>query len=117
MKVYSGRRTADGCEVTVDGKPLDPQLSLRTLSTTGFEWGYEGGGPSQLALAVLADHFGDGAKALSQYKEFRLSVIGMIRDDEWTLTSNDIERVLGAVTQVPLTLEQLLDKVRGRTPQ
>jgi len=27
-RVYEGRRTATGCEVTVDGKPLDPRFDL-----------------------------------------------------------------------------------------
>ena len=115
MKVYRGRRDPAGCEVTVDGKPLDPRLTLRAFSTAGFEWGYTGGGPSQLALAILADHFGDETRALSQHKDFCQNVIAVIRDDEWTLSGDEIERALGAVVNVPMTLEELLDKVRGRT--
>ena len=42
-------------EVLVDGKPLDPGPSLKVWchSPSGFNWGYEGSGPAQLALAIL----------------------------------------------------------------
>lgn len=114
MKIYKGRRDAGGCVVTVDGRPLDPRNDLGPLSTTGFEWGYNGGGPNQLALAILADHFGDGARALNQYRSFCGSVIAMIRDDQWMLDSDRIDSTLDGVVEVPMTLDELLDKVRGK---
>ncbi len=114
MKVYQGNREPDGIRVTVDGQPLDPRFDLRTLSSSGFEWGYDGGGPGQLALAILADHFGDDAKALSQYKNLRSGLIAAIREDAWRLDSATIDRALCGVIEVPMTLTELLDKVRGR---
>ena len=33
-------------------------------SPTGFETGYGGSGPSDLALAILADHFGEGERQI-----------------------------------------------------
>lgn len=115
MKVYQGRRRPDGVEVTVDGRRLDPRYDLRTLSSSGFEWGYDGGGPAQLALAVLADHFGDDAKALSRYKDFRAGLISALRGDEWRLDGDAVDQALEGVTHVAMTLDQLLDKVRGKT--
>ena len=56
MSTYSGVRTDAGCVVTVDGKPLGPRLDLFNHSPTGFEWGYFGSGPAQLALAIVAHH-------------------------------------------------------------
>ena len=112
-KVYTGCRDADGVRVTVNGKALDPRLDLQTLSSSGFEWGYDGGGPAQLALAILADHLGDGAAALSQYKTLRSGVIAAIRDDEWSLDSATIDRALNGIIEVAMTLDELLDKVRG----
>lgn len=63
MKTYVGQRLDEGCEVYVvgdDGKryPLPLFKEIRNHSPTGFEWGYNGSGPAQLALAILADHFG-----------------------------------------------------------
>ena len=38
---------------------VNPRLDLREHSMTGFEWGFAGSGPAQLALAILADTIGD----------------------------------------------------------
>ena len=62
MKTYIGTRLEQGCEVyvTEDGRqyPLPLRLEIRNHSPTGFEWGFGGSGPAQLALAILADHLG-----------------------------------------------------------
>ena len=68
MKHYRGDRTIDGIAVTVDGRPLDPLLSVRRFSPNGFEWSYEGAEPEQLAFALLADHCGDPARALQDWR-------------------------------------------------
>ena len=62
-KVYDGARLDEGCEVYVrlaDGRryPLDARRDIRNHSPDGFEWGYGGSGPAQLALAILADAVG-----------------------------------------------------------
>ena len=114
MKVYKGVRAAQGCVVTVDGAPLDPRLDLKRHSTAGFEWGYDGTGPRQLALAILADYFGDGSQALSQHKTFAETVIAELEGDEWTLTEQRIRSALDQVVVVPMDLKTLLDRVRGR---
>jgi len=112
MKVYKGVRESERSIVTVDGLPLDPRMDLRILSTEGFEWGYDGGGPSQLALAMLADHFGDDQKALTHYRFFRATAIAMIREDEWSLDTDQIETSFASSVVVPMTLDELLNKVR-----
>ena len=94
MKRYEGRRTEQGVAVTVDGQPLNPRLDLWNHSPTGFEWGYGGSGPAQLALAILADHCGDDEQALNFYQRFKWAVIAELPHREWILTSEDIERVL-----------------------
>ena len=93
MKLYRGGRSLAGAVVTVDGKPLAPRQDLRRLSATGFEWTYEGAGPAQLALALLADHLGDDAQALALYEEFMRRVVADL-DNSWELTSADIDAAL-----------------------
>ena len=60
-------------EVYLDGKFLDPSPSLkvRNHSPDGFNWGYGGSGPAQLALAVMLRVTGktDG------YQHFKFIVI------------------------------------------
>jgi hypothetical protein len=93
VKTYVGGRSLAGAEVSVDGAPLDPRFDLKRLSPTGFEWTYEGNGPAQLALALLADHLGDDARALQLYQPFMRAVVADL-DNSWELTSADIEAAL-----------------------
>ena len=93
MKLYRGGRSLDGAVVTVDGKPLPLRYDLKRLSATGFEWTYEGAGPAQLALAMLADHLGDDARALALYERFMARVVAEL-DNSWELNSADIDMAL-----------------------
>jgi len=93
MKVYEGGRSLDGAVVTVDGKPLNPRFDLKRFSAMGFEWTYEGDGPRQLALALLADHFGDDQKALALTENFMREVVSVL-DNAWSLTSEEIDAAL-----------------------
>jgi len=96
MKIYRGGRSLDGAVVTVDGKPLPPRQDLKRLSATGFEWTYEGAGPAQLALALLADHLGDDGRALALYEAFMIRVVAEL-DNSWELNSADIEAALAGL--------------------
>ncbi len=94
MKIYEGGRGLDGAVVTVDGRPLDPRFDLKRFSAMGFEWTYEGDGPRQLALAMLADHLGDDAKALALTETFMREVVSVL-DNAWRLTGEEIDAALG----------------------
>ncbi len=96
MKHYRGDRTIDGIEVTVDGKPLPERTDLRQFTDRGFEWTYEGPAPRQLALAMLADHLGDDARALSLCETFMRTVVANF-DNEWEMRSVDIDAALTAL--------------------
>src|SRR5437016_1886407 len=94
---YRGGRSLDGAVVTVaEGeqiRPLDPRFDLKRLSGTGFEWTYEGAGPAQLALALLADHLGDDAEALRLHDALMRAVVAEL-DNSWELSSADIDAAL-----------------------
>lgn len=93
MKRYEGERTLRGIKVTVDGKPLAPRTDLKVFNKTRFEWSYDGAGPRQLALALLADHMRNDSKALVLSDEFARQVIAFL-DNDWCLTSADIDDAL-----------------------
>jgi hypothetical protein len=97
QKEYRGRRTADGVVVTVDGSPLNPRHDLYNHSPDGFEWGYSGSGPAQLALAILADHLGNGALAVAHHQEFKFRVVAGFSEQEWVLTTDDVSQALQAI--------------------
>lgn len=93
MKTYEGRRTIDGLVVTVDGAMLDERYDMKRYTTLGFEWTYEGASPQQLALAILADHFGEGGRAIRQSEDFMKTVVANL-DNDWTLTTQNIDDAL-----------------------
>jgi len=93
MKIYEGKRTIDGLIVTVDGKPLDEGYDIKRFTRFGFEWTYEGDSPRQLALAILADHTGDAARAVALSEPFMKKVIANL-DQDWRLTGDEVAAVL-----------------------
>jgi hypothetical protein len=114
-KTYSGVPTSlhnVSVEVLVDGQTksvysLTPRASQRLFnhSPDGFNWGYGGSGPAQLALAILLDLFGDDSLALSWYQPFKWAVIARLPQGmPWKLTSGEIVCALEA-----LKTETLMD--------
>jgi len=96
MKRYLGDRTIDGVKVTVDGAPLDPCVDVMEFTKNGFEWSYEGPEPRQLALALLMDHLGDKAAAMTAVESVMRAVVANF-GNEWEMTSDDIDLALTAL--------------------
>jgi len=94
VKRYEGRREGYAADVTVNGRPLNPRLDLWNHSPTGFEWGYGGSGPAQLALAILADHLGDDDVAVSLHQDFKRAIVAKLPYRGWTLTSRQIQEAI-----------------------
>ena len=97
MRRYEGRREGYAADVTVNGRPLNPRLDLWNHSPTGFEWGYGGSGPAQLALALLADHFGNDQQAVELHQPFKWAVVAKLPKRGWTLTSEQVEQAVSAL--------------------
>ena len=93
-KTYLCERRRGGCNVTVDTGDekvykLPPRLEIRNHSPTGFEWGYGGSGPAQLALAMLADCRND-EMAIAYYQKFKWDVIARVKSDVWSIEEEEI---------------------------
>ena len=91
MKTYKGRRlfsekgTVSNVEVTVNGKPLRHRVYH---SPTGFNFGYGGSGPADLARSILWDLIGiEPFPGL--YQEFKWKFVAGWKD-EWTITEKQI---------------------------
>ena len=58
--VYRGLRDEGGraLVIVLAGSARRPLKHYVYHSPTGFNWGYGGSGPADLALAILANHFG-----------------------------------------------------------
>jgi hypothetical protein len=94
MKQYEGRRLNGKLLVTIDGKALNPRFDLWNHSPTGFEWGYGGSGPAQLALALLADCLEDDKKALNFHQAFKWIIVAELPQNGWILTEDQIHQAL-----------------------
>jgi hypothetical protein len=99
---YIGLRTADRCEVFVLepgrlGRRLPFRLDLANHSPDGFNWGYNGSGPAQLALALLADALKNDRRAVQLHQQFKFRVIGPLACTEWTMSSEFIRKVVGDI--------------------
>lgn len=108
MKTYTGERSERGAQVAVvngdhQAKPLPAGLQYVRHSPTGFEWGYLGSGPAQLAFAILLDHFGDPAPARLYYQAFKFDVIAGLSRPQWELTAAQITK---AIEVIRLRLER-----------
>ena len=73
--------------VWLDGKRLYPSKSQRVWnhSPDGFNWGYEGSGPAQLALAVLLELVPQD-RAVELHQEFKRDVIAALVQADFTVS-------------------------------
>ena len=93
-----------GLVVTVNGRPL---RHVVRHSPTGFEWGYGGSGPADLALSILADYLGErqavrrfirpmGWMTESEpltcrlYQQFKWHFVSRFDHQSWRLTGAEI---------------------------
>ena len=70
---------------------LDPKPSQDIInhSPNGFNWGYTGSGPAQLALALLYDITKNKDLSLRYYQDFKFQIIASF-GDTWKLEEADI---------------------------
>lgn len=66
---------------------LLPDASLRVCSHSpdGFNWGYGGSGPAQLALAILLEVTHDQSFSIAHYQHFKLVVIASLPTEDFVL--------------------------------
>ena len=72
----------------VDDLPL--RLDLADHSPDGFNWGYSGSGPAQLALAILAHCTGSDALALRCYQSFKEDVVCRLPWHSWVMWDSTV---------------------------
>ena len=88
VKGYRNKRL-----VFLDDKELTPGESLKLIrhSPDGFNWGYSGSGPAQLALALMIAFIGK-ENATKYYQKFKTDVISKLpREADFILDEEDIK--------------------------
>ena len=70
--------------VFIGGVRLDEKKSQKVYnhSPDGFNWGYRGSGPAQLALAVMLELTDQDDTALRLYQKFKAEVVANLNQDE-----------------------------------
>lgn len=90
-----------------DGEPAklgpEPSQKLYNHSPDGFQWGYGGSGPAQLALALLLDATTDPDTALAHHQAFKWSKVAGW-GEKWSITREEILNWLN--TQQRLELQK-----------
>jgi hypothetical protein len=76
-------------EVTVNGRPL---RHVVRHSPDGFEWGYAGSGPADLALSILSDYLDDPDLVERAYQDFKWAFVALWPPEGWRVTGEEIAR-------------------------
>lgn len=111
MRIYRGCFSLDGDRrvVVAEQEPGQPEIRKGELthhvlhSPDGFNWGYSGSGPTELARCILIDHLGNGGeKEMDAYphvvRAFRESFLTPVPAGQpWVLRSVDIDAWLRAI--------------------
>lgn len=84
-------------QVFINGTELTPDRSqnIRNHSPDGFEWGYGGSGPTQLALAICLE-LTDEKTALKMYQAFKFKFITALeKGQDFELNLKDAQHFFG----------------------
>ena len=109
-EAYVGERRRGQLIVTrvPEGTRLTPERSLELAdhSPSGFESGYCGSGPAQLALALLLDYTDDEDVALAEYMAFKNEVVSRLEcngpKQRWRLTGHEVDAALRETVDEPV---------------
>jgi len=105
MKMYVGYRSKRGCAVFIighdgDSRRLPLYRNIVNHSPDGFEWGYGGSGPAQLAFALCYDVIGDVEIARQVYQEFKRRHIATIRPrGNWHMSEQTVLLAIAAIVK------------------
>jgi hypothetical protein len=106
--IYEGRRGHEGAAVVVveAGGVRRPLRHYVYHSPTGFEWGYGGSGPADLALALAADVIGDeedlvaihrghvGRKAWNVHLQLLHRLVCFLNQKGWDLPEFEVRNLV-----------------------
>lgn len=99
-KRYVGfHQETGGCTVIIDGvtrTTLNKFHHERNHSPDGFQWGYGGSGPAQLAYALVRDNY-DRDTTEAVYREFLREVVAQLPDEDFILEEQRVRRTVESI--------------------
>lgn len=109
MKYYLGQRDENGIpkvSVVEDGVAR-PLKHINVHSPDGFEWGYAGSGPADLALAICADVLGErwettsiteslviAARSVTVYEKVKEKIVVGFPHALWSVTEEQVKAII-----------------------
>ena len=105
LPIYSGIRTADGSPavfVTRNGE-RQPLTHLLRHSPDGFEWGYDGSGPHDLARSIVGDYMRTDQPAEAYVQALVAHQIAHQHRKGWTLIPADLHSAFRHAAVLPGT--------------
>jgi len=98
--------------VWLDGVELDTDESrkLRDHSPGGFEWGYGGSGPAQLAVAICSKLWPDLWTRV--YQDFKWMYLATIKDDDFVAANIDLSEFQQVLQRAMEDKEKTAEVVR-----
>lgn len=101
--VFKGHKTLLGNRYVTYGElELDPRLNIFNHSRDGFDWGYTGSAPLQLAFAILCE-IGDVDFAKQYKSDFAKDVVSQLKGRDWVLEAADVLEWINAKSPAPAT--------------
>lgn len=104
--LYRGQRngrTGINAVFVMLGRSMDrtlhpgPSQAIVNHSPNGFEWGYGGSGPAQLALGILYDFTRDAGLADQQHDAFKWAYVAEWHEPAWQISGAEIVAWLQSV--------------------
>jgi hypothetical protein len=125
--MYYGHRDAcgDACVEKIKygkTKALNMRFDLAYLSPDGPEWGYDGGGSAQLALAMVSDALGatcvGDLLAVAFYQEFKRQLIANLPQEQpWKISQDRVRREMIEIMQNLNYARARIDEAREKLLQ
>lgn len=98
MKIYMGSRSNSNRAIVIrrnekgEEKLISSRLDISENSPTGLEWGYNGSGPTQCALAILSDCLDDWELADNFKGAFRENFVSKWPHTGFEITESEIKK-------------------------
>ena len=101
-KIYAGRFVAGRRVVVVRQPSGSAPLRCLDFNTPTFAWGYHGGAPEELAIAILHDHIGSSSmivenRVLQLYRSFVDEIVANFEyGGAWSITEGTVAKWIAA---------------------
>ncbi len=80
----------------IDGDRMRPLTHLERHSPDGFEWGYHGSGPADLARSIVGDVMGDRNPPPGQYQRVKSQLVARVPREGGEITEAEVLGVLAS---------------------